>query len=63
MEILYNAGFESSGISDFVGRNIDENLEMLSGEESSEVEEAAEQVVAGMLDFRNSQSDEMKEEE
>ena len=57
-DILLNAGFDPTSVSNMVANNIDENLELLGEGETSEVEEAAERVVEGMLDFRNSQLEE-----
>lgn len=58
-EILSNIGVEPSSIDNFIGQNIDENLELLEGEPLPE----AERVIESMLDYRNVQMDEAIQEE
>jgi hypothetical protein len=56
-EIMTNIGFDPATIDAFANKNIDEALELTEGI-STEVGEAAEKVVEGMLDYRNEHLDE-----
>ena len=60
VEILNNAGFDPDTLNNFVSVNIDENLEFMSEQPSSETEEAAEKVIESMLDYRNQEIDKME---
>jgi metal-sulfur cluster biosynthetic enzyme len=50
-EILSNIGYNEEEITTFVSRNVDENLKGLDARQDTD--EAAEEVVSAMLDFRN----------
>ena len=56
--ILNDAGFDPVSVSNFVANTIDENLELLDEGETSEVEEAAEKVIEGMLQYQNDKLEE-----
>lgn len=58
-EILYNMGYDQDTVDTFTARNIDETLKLTPSEP---VSEAAEEVVAAMLDFRNETRDSGPEE-
>lgn len=61
-DMLFNMGYDTSGIDNFVSKNIDESLDFISSRQPNETEEAAEKVVEGMLDYRNDRINDMLEE-